>query len=524
MKYLNRYWLILAVLSFLGCKSLENKSTVGQDDGIIEVVFLQMNDVYEIAPLSDNSGGLARVAGVRKELLAKNPNTITVLAGDFISPSVIGTLKYEGKRIRGKQMVDVLNTLGLDWVVFGNHEFDYDMADLQDRLNESNFTWLAANAKHKTGETIRPFAKYRPDGTVDCPDDLIVQVKDADGTTINLGVFGVLVASGQKPYVVYTDPLAEAKRRYSDLRSKADVVVGLTHLDVEDDLKLASMLPDIPLIMGGHDHDNMIHKVGQATVAKADANAKTVYIHTLLYNKRNKTATVKSELRRINSAIADEPSTAAEVAKWEKIKQESLASAGFDAGKKVTELTASLDCREGVIRHQQTPAGALITGALLAAARQKPDCAILNSGSIRVDDILTGTLTELDIVRMLPFGGGISEVDMRGSLLRRTLDAGLQNKGKGGYLQLGLIAFDEAKNSWLINSLPLDDVRIYRVVLPDFLLTGNETNMEFLKASATTDGKGTTNPDILHLEKPGAGDTADMRSDIRFALISYLRR
>lgn len=79
-----------------------------------------------------------------------NPNTITVLAGDFISPSVIGTLKNEGKRIRGKQMVEALNSLGLDWVVFGNHEFDYDdLADLQARLDESKFTWLSGNVRLK---------------------------------------------------------------------------------------------------------------------------------------------------------------------------------------------------------------------------------------------------------------------------------------------------------------------------------------------------------------------------------------
>ena len=118
-------------LFFLGCDA--SKKTAGGDDGIIEIQFLQLNDVYDIGPgQGDNLGGLARVATIRKELLAKNPNTYTVLAGDFISPSVVGTLKYEGKRIRGKQMVESLNALGLDWVVFGNHEFDYDdLADLQ---------------------------------------------------------------------------------------------------------------------------------------------------------------------------------------------------------------------------------------------------------------------------------------------------------------------------------------------------------------------------------------------------------
>lgn len=524
MKAAHRYLPFLLLVVFFSCKTAQKTTVAGKDDGVIEVVFLHLNDVYEISPMSDNSGGLARVAAIRKSLLAKNPNTFTVLAGDFISPSVIGTLKYEGKRIRGRHMVETLNTLGLDWVVFGNHEFDYDdLADLQARLDESNFVWLAANAKQKSGDNIHAFARHKPDGVLPCPGEIVVPVKDADGTTLNIGVFGVLVNTGQKPFVLYSDAFAAARESYDVLRPKSDVIVGLTHLDAENDLKLAEMLPDVPLIMGGHDHDNMIHHVGKTTVAKADANAKTVYVHTLRYDKKRNTVSVKSELRQVNGSIPDEPATATVVARWEKIKSESLSSAGFDANKKVIELKAPLDCRETIVRHQQAPVGQNINNAMLAAAKNKPDCAILNSGSIRVDDVLSGTLTELDVVRMLPFGGGFSEVEMRGSLLRRTLDVGWKNKSKGGYLQLGHITREESQNTWLINGKPLEDAKIYRVVLPDFLLTGNETNMEFLKTAATTDGKGTTNPDILSWAKGNPADKSDLRNDIRLALIQYLR-
>ncbi|MBK8921371.1 MAG: bifunctional metallophosphatase/5'-nucleotidase [Saprospirales bacterium] len=484
--------------------------------------FLHLNDVYEIAPLSDNSGGLARVAALRKSLVAKNPNTFTVLAGDFISPSVIGTLKYEGKRIRGRQMIECLNALGLNWVVFGNHEFDYDLEDLQARLDESNFIWMAANARLNATAGEKPFFKNRPGGQESCPGQVTAVVRDADGTSINLGLFGVLVTSGQKPFVSYSEPLATAVSIREGLRAKTDICVALTHLDIEDDLKLAAMLPDVPLIMGGHDHDNMIHRVGKTVVAKADANARTVYVHYLRYDKKKGTVSVKSELRRIDGSIPDEPATAAVVAKWEQIKAAALSSDGFDAGKVVAELPEPLDCREATVRHLQAPVGQLIVGAMVAASKNQPDCAILNGGSIRVDDILTGTITELDIVRMLPFGGGFSELEMRGSLLQRTLDAGMFNKGKGGYLHWYRISRDEAGNRWLVNGMPLDAKKIYRVTLPDFLLTGNETNMDFLKAAPASDGK-TTNPDILRISKPAPADKSDLRNDLRLALIHYLR-
>ncbi|GAB4490846.1 MAG: bifunctional UDP-sugar hydrolase/5'-nucleotidase [Saprospiraceae bacterium] len=520
MKMLKPFALLLVALAFFACKTAQKPAG---DDGVIEIQFLQMNDVYEISPLGDGTGGLARVATIRKELLAKNPNTYTVLAGDFISPSVLGTLRYEGKRIRGRHMVDVLNTLGLDWVVFGNHEFDYDdLADLQARLDESNFVWFAANARLKGSTWTQQFFKNKSGGGTEiCPDNQVFTMKDADGTTINLGVFGVLINSGVKSWVEYSDWFEAAKKNFAELNPKTDFVIALTHLDAADDKKISAMLPEIPLIMGGHEHDNQIYKIGKATVAKADANAKTVYVHTLRYDKKTKSATVKSELRRVDASIPDDPATAAVVNKWLKIRDESLASSGFESSKIVANLPEPLDCREVVVRHTQCKAGEIITSAMFAAAKTNPDCALVNSGSIRVDDILKSPLTEFDIVRMLPFGGGISEVEMRGSLLRRTLEASLANKGKGGYLQLKSIRQD-ASGKWLVNEKPLDDAKFYRVVIGDFLLTGNEQKMEFLKASLDADGK-SSNPDILKISKPDPNDKGDVRNDIRHAVIRYLK-
>ncbi|MBL7806823.1 MAG: bifunctional metallophosphatase/5'-nucleotidase [Saprospiraceae bacterium] len=525
MKHFSIPVLLFTLLLWTSCDTSKKTVAAGSDDGIIEFQILQMNDVYEISPSpSDNVGGLARVATIRKELLAKNPNTYTVLAGDFISPSVLGTLKFEGKRIRGRHMVDVLNTLGLDWVVFGNHEFDYDdLADLQSRLDESKFTWLAANARLKDQTWTKQFFKNKTGGGTEiCPDNQVITVKDADGTSIQLGLFGVLINSGRKPWVTYTDWQEAAQKNYQELQPKCDVVLALTHLAIEDDRKLAAMLPQIPLIMGGHEHENMRVPVGPSVITKADANAKTVYVHTLRYDKRKKSCTVKSALKKVDGTITDDPATATVVAKWEKIKNESLASSGFNATAVVTKLDQPLDCREAVVRNGQAPAGSIITEAMMAVSRTKPEVAILNSGSIRVDDVLSGTLVELDIVRMLPFGGGLSEVEMKGSMLRKTLDAGVNNKGNGGYLQINHANFNAASGKWMIANNTLDDQKMYRVVLPDFLLTGNESNMAFLKTNLTADGK-SDNPDIPKVVRPDAKDKSDLRNDIRLALIRYWR-
>src|SRR5689334_18625551 len=116
-------YIIFALASVTMAGGSSTKSTgKGVDDGLIDIQFVQINDVYEIAPIEAGKvGGVARVATIKKELKAKNPNTYMIMAGDFVSPSVYNSLMYEGKRIRGRQMVESLNEAGLDIAGFGNH-------------------------------------------------------------------------------------------------------------------------------------------------------------------------------------------------------------------------------------------------------------------------------------------------------------------------------------------------------------------------------------------------------------------
>ena len=64
---------------FFSCKTAKLSSGTAKDDGKITVTFVQINDVYEIAPMQGGKvGGVARVATLKKQELAKNPNTLMV--------------------------------------------------------------------------------------------------------------------------------------------------------------------------------------------------------------------------------------------------------------------------------------------------------------------------------------------------------------------------------------------------------------------------------------------------------------
>src|SRR5262245_27221736 len=99
---------------------------------------LHFNDVYEITPIEGgHAGGLARVARFRAELKAKDPTLLTTLGGDYVSPSALGTARVNNESLSGRQMVAVLNVVGVDWATFGNHEFDISEGALRARLAES---------------------------------------------------------------------------------------------------------------------------------------------------------------------------------------------------------------------------------------------------------------------------------------------------------------------------------------------------------------------------------------------------
>src|SRR6478752_6355865 len=116
------------------------------------VTILHFNDVYEIAPVeAGRAGGLARVSNFRARLKAQVPNLITTLGGDYVSPSALGTARVNGERLNGKQMVAVLNAVGLDWATLGNHEFDIPEAAFHARIAESKFRIVASNVTDASG-------------------------------------------------------------------------------------------------------------------------------------------------------------------------------------------------------------------------------------------------------------------------------------------------------------------------------------------------------------------------------------
>jgi 2',3'-cyclic-nucleotide 2'-phosphodiesterase (5'-nucleotidase family) len=441
------------------------------ETGKVEFIILQLNDVYEIAPIEGGkSAGMARVATIRKQLLAENPHVITTLSGDFVSPSLTGTLTYQGEKIAGKHMVEVMNALGVDYVVPGNHEYDISEDEHLKRIDESDFTWTTTNCWHVVnGESV----PWTQNGKT-FPDHIIHTI---DG--VDIAFFGPTVPNTIKPYVSYTPKYQSARAVYEKVKDEAEVLVAITHLEEDMDSLLATeYIPELDLILGGHDHTNMLRKYGKTVMTKADANAKTVYVHRVSYDKATGKTTIESELVKIDDSIADDPAVKVVVDKWVAIADTSLSSLGYTPDSLVLETDDMLDGRETSIRNVPTNYPMMTASAFLFVIPDA-DLAAFNSGSLRLDDQLTGKITEYDILRSFPFGGGISYVTLPGDVIKQILDAGKKNAGTGGYLQLANAVDDNG--TWKVKGTALSATKRYKIALPDYVMEGSETGLGFME-------------------------------------------
>jgi len=517
-KYWSLFFLLVlstALTIVIGCKHTKEIITpTSTDDGIITFNFLQLNDVYEIAPLENGTvGGMARVATLRKQLTNENPNTLTVLAGDFLSPSLIGTIKQNGKRIKGAQMVEVMNVTGIDLVTFGNHEFDIKEQELQDRINESEFTWLGTSVRRVNTRTGKKSKFYQEtDSTINyVPDTWIWEISDEDGTSIRVGFFGATLDMNKVDYVEYLDVTNTCLEAVQTLSLQTDVVIGLTHLNVAEDIELAAKLPQVPLLMGGHDHHHIREMVGNTLVAKADANAKTAYVHTLTYNKKTRKTTVSSKLIDINDKIHSDEEVKSVVDKWKRIMDDNITKVVDQPYAEIYFSKTPLDARESVNRREQTNVGRMINEAMIKVAREKVDLSFFNSGSIRIDDKLEGTITAIDVFRILPFGGPLAEIDIKGDLLKKVLNESKSRVGQGAYLQRRNVFYSDQKKDWVVDGTPIDPEKKYHVITTDFLLKG--IDLKTLNAN---------DPGILKVSLPDPKDRTDLRNNVILTFIDYL--
>lgn len=424
----------------------------------VKFTVFQLNDVYEITPVDGGkAGGFARIATLLNELKNENPNTISILAGDLFSPSAMGTVKIDGTALAGEQMVDLLNRMDWDYFTFGNHEFDIKEPEFRARVKEAKFKIFSANV----------FENGCKEMFTNTSRDAIFEV---DG--LKVGLVGVMMSSVDSKYACFKDPIEEAKKSIKELRQKgAEVIIAITHQFVEDDASFVSKVDGVDLVIGGHEHENMLLYRGSnmTPIAKADANAKSAYIHKFIWDTGDKTLKLTSNLKLLNETIKEEPKMLKFVEEWKDKTFKAFEKEGINPREVICKTTIALDGLEATVRNNSNELTNLIAKGVFNSY-DGVDLAFYNSGAIRIDDILpAGEITGYDILRILPFGGEVLKISLSGATLLKAIENSEKNRGTGGFLQ-----FSE------IDKKEIDPKKEYIASVIDFLVTKGDVNLGFL--------------------------------------------
>ncbi len=432
----------------------------GQSAETVKVTILHVNDTYQFTPADGGKrGGLARVSTIKKQVLKENPNTLLTLGGDTLSPSV------ETRTYKGAQMIDAWNAIGLDYAVFGNHEFDIKTADLLQRMAESKFTWLGANViDTDTGKTFGGTPQF--------------VIRWIGG--VRIGFIGLLLpetkeTSSMEAVLSVADYCETAKKLVPEMRELgAEVVIGLTHLFMYQDKKLAGCA-DLDLIIGGHEHTLLQSSANGTPIFKMTADAREVGRFDLYIDKKTgKLASMDWQVIPVTDQIADDPEFAPVAAKYKDLL-EKLAV-------KVGATSVELDALSFSSRTKETNIGNFIADAYREAVGA--DIGFVNGGSIRADLTYNpGPLTMRDVLSILPFNNPIVKVEVTGKTLMEILEHGVarsrEDNEPGRFPQVsGLkFTFDASKlpgqrvlEAYVGGKRVADD-GVYTIATSDFLVS-----------------------------------------------------
>lgn len=427
---------------------------------------LTFNDVYDIHPKQSGMGGFATLQTMLEKERKLAKHHITTMNGDFLFPSILSTFD------KGKHRVELFNEMHVDLVVLGNHEFDFGPDVVKDRIAESKFLWLGANVYDLEGNYFSGEKQ--------------TYIVDVDG--IKVGFFGLItpetpVLSSTQNSVLFCPLTLTAKRLCKELKENgADVIVALTHLFIAEDRQLAKEVPEIDVILGGHDHDPIIWYSNDTLILKTGQNAYflgRIDLHLEAIEERGK-RTVKvypSWKILMNRNKEVDANIQAYVDRYDKYFDE-------EGSKPLCYLGSTLDSRHTIVRTEESTMGNLILDAL--RDHLHADVALMSGGIIRGDRLYEqgSPITYKDILKELAFDNDNILIEVSGLAILQALEVGVANTKDhaGKFLQVSGIEYFYNPNNApgekiidvMINGKPLDTKKYYKVATNTYNQSGGD--------------------------------------------------
>jgi len=429
------------------------------------LTFLHTNDMDQISGVKGN-GGFAELSAMLMAERKRSPNAITTFGGDLISPSILSGLT------KGTQMIELMNAVNADVAVLGNHEFDFGPEVTAARVAESNFPWLGTNVFDTSGKIAVGAEGY-----------LIMEIAG-----FKVGFFGIttpetkfLASPGDT--IKFGDIFETAERSVKSLKEQgAEIIVAMTHMDFEEDMRLARSVKGIHLILAGHDHIPANMVIGSTTIMQSGSQGIYLGVVDLdvewIEKRGKKRLIVQPSWRMIPTKGADrDPKIGAIVARYE-------AELDKELGVEIGTTTVALDTRRGTVRSTESNFANLIADAMKDEVNA--DIGFTNGGGIRGDKVYdAGTvLTRKDILTELPFGNVTVKVALSGEDVKMVVETGVSKvedvAGRFGHYSGLTFGYDKAlpvgarAYDIKINGEPLDPAKTYTLATNDYVANGGD--------------------------------------------------
>ncbi len=401
----------------------------------------------------DQGFGYAGLAQLRDKLEKDGYETILVDDGDSIQGEVIGTIS------KGEKIINLMNELGYDVAIPGNHEFDYGMERFFELTEMADFPYISCNFTHKDELAFKPYVIKEAAGLkiafvgVTTPTTPTTSTpryfKDEKGEYI----YGFMQdKTGEKLYSAVQEAVDAARAE------GADLVYVMAHLGNEADCEpwtyadVIANTTGIDVVLDGHSHDSdkvvMKNKDGEdvTRVAVGTKLAGIGYSHILAdgtiddtgaWNWNNDISA--PELLAIDNEIGKKVDEALkEVSEG---MNEVVASTSTDLMMDDPNKVDSNGRALRIVRLTETNLGDLVADAY--RDQSGADIAFVNGGGIRVG-IKKGDITYGDIIGVHPFGNMLCVIEVTGQQILDALEWGSKEvpDENGGFIQVSGLTYE----------------------------------------------------------------------------------
>lgn len=453
-----------------------------------DLVLLHTNDTHSHIDADHGKGGVLQRKALIDSIRRAEKNVVLIDAGDIVQ----GSLYF--KLFGGQVEYPLMDMIGYDIQILGNHEFDNGVNALAKHYKRSGSAKLSANYDFSSTPLAGVFDPFI--------------IKKIGGKKV--GFFGLnldptgIVSEDNYRGIVYSDIIETANSTAAKLRSMGcELVVAVTHIGYSDDsdspkttdVDLARASKGIDIIISGHSHEVVSPDAATAQHLFLNAVDKPVLIA--------QTGRYGSNLGYIKVSLSGDTPHISQAAM---IPVQGIDSARFDR-KLMRYLAPYRHIVDSINAHQiaicnlnmlntkqyaiSTPLSNFTADAVHQYACHvadslgtigKIDLSVINSGGIRLP-MDSGAVTEGQILSMYPFINYVEILEFSGIDLQAALTQAALQKGQAvsNGVWITLNEDGTAVSSILINGEPIDPSATYRMATLDYLAGGGDYLSEFKK-------------------------------------------